>query len=146
MVVPFAIAGVLMVLAVGVHVFVGTRETLALRPTENRPTADVAVSTPSTRGELTRHWAQTMCVFQLVSVDLLLVTIAALLLAFTDVLPAKRDIGLFIAAYLGAWGVVWLGQLTAGPALAGWARIGSGRPGTRRAPPRGGMVRPAGGP
>ena len=36
MVVPFAIAGVLMVLAVGVHVFVGTRETLALRPTENR--------------------------------------------------------------------------------------------------------------
>lgn len=108
MVVPFAIAGVLMVLAVGAHVFVGTRETLALRPTENRPTADVAVSTPSTRGELTRHWAQAMCVFQLVSVDLLLVTIAALLLAFTDVLPAKRDIGLFIAAYLGAWGVVWL--------------------------------------
>lgn len=108
MVVPFAIAGVLMVLAVGAHVFVGTRETLALRPTENRPTADVAVSTPSTRGELTRHWAQAMCVFQLVSIDLLLVTIAALLLAFTDVLPAKRDIGLFIAAYLGAWGVVWL--------------------------------------
>ena len=28
-------------------------------------------------------------------------------------LPAKRDIGLFIAAYLGAWGVVWLVQLTA---------------------------------
>ena len=91
----------------------GTRETLALRPTENRPTADVAVSTPSTRGELTRHWAQAMCVFQLVSVDLLLVTIAALLLAFTDVLPAKRDIGLFIAAYLGTWGVVWLVQLAA---------------------------------
>ena len=113
MVVPFAIAGVLMALAVGAHVFVGTRETLALRPTENRPTADAAVSTPSTRGELTRHWAQTMCVFQLVSVDLLLVTIAALLLAFTDVLPAKRDIGLFIAAYLGAWGVVWLVQLAA---------------------------------
>ena len=108
MVVPFAIAGVLMALAVGAHVFVGTRETLALRPTENRPTADVAVSTPSTRGELTRHWAQAMCVFQLVSIDLLLVTIAALLLAFTDVLPAKRDIGLFIAAYLGTWGVVWL--------------------------------------
>ena len=97
MVVPFAIAGVLMALAVGAHVFVGTRETLALRPTENRPTADAAVSTPSTRGELTRHWAQAMCVFQLVSIDLLLVTIAALLLAFTDVLPAKRDIGLFIA-------------------------------------------------
>ena len=113
MVVPFAIAGVLMALAVGAHVFVGTRETLALRPTENRPTTDAAVSTPSTRGELTRHWAQAMCVFQLVSVDLLLVTIAALLLAFTDVLPAKRDIGLFIAAYLGAWGVVWLVQLAA---------------------------------
>ena len=48
-----------------------------------------------------------------VSVDLLLVTIAALLLAFTDVLPAKRDIGLFIAAYLGTWGVVWLVQLAA---------------------------------
>ena len=84
-----------------------------MRPTESRLTADAAVSTPSTRGELTRHWAQAMCVFQLVSVDLLLVTIAALLLAFTDVLPAKRDIGLFIAAYLGAWGVVWLVQLTA---------------------------------
>ncbi|MBF1653908.1 MAG: hypothetical protein HXO55_06450, partial [Rothia dentocariosa] len=69
--------------------------------------------TPSTRGELIRHWAQAMCVFQLVSVDLLLVTVAALLLAFTDVLPAKRDIGLFIAAYLGAWGVVWLVQLAA---------------------------------
>ena len=47
------------------------------------------------------------------SIDLLLITIVTFLLAFTDLLPAKREIGLFIAAYLGAWGLVWLVQLAA---------------------------------
>ncbi|WP_256619254.1 hypothetical protein [Rothia dentocariosa] len=71
------------------------------------------VRVPANHTELSRHWTQAMCAFQLVSIDLLLITIVTFLLAFTDLLPAKREIGLFIAAYLGAWGFVWLVQLAA---------------------------------
>lgn len=112
MVVPFLMTGVLMALALGAHLFVGTRETLSLHPTERSAAADTEHDA-ATRAELNRHWAQAMCAFQLVSIDLFVVTFAAFLLGFTDVLPAKREIGLFLAAYLGAWGVVWLVQLAA---------------------------------
>ena len=108
MIVPFVMAGVLMALAFGAHIFVGTRETLSHPAnTENM------VRVPANHTELSRHWTQAMCAFQLVSIDLLLITIVTFLLAFTDLLPAKREIGLFIAAYLGAWGFVWLVQLAA---------------------------------
>ena len=113
MVVPFVMAGVLMALAFGAHIFVGTRETLSLRPVAHSANTENTVSAPANHTELSRHWTQAMCVFQLVSIDLLLITIVTFLLAFTDLLPAKREIGLFIAAYLGAWGFVWLVQLAA---------------------------------
>ncbi|WP_281953426.1 hypothetical protein [Rothia dentocariosa] len=111
--VPFVIAGALMALAFGAHVFIGTRETLSLRPVAHPANTENMVSAPANHTELSRHWAQAMCAFQLVSIDLLLITIVTFLLAFTDLLPAKREIGLFIAAYLGAWGFVWLVQLAA---------------------------------
>ena len=113
MVVPFAMAGALIALALGAHIFVGTRETLSLRPVAHPANTENMVRVPANHTELSRHWAQAMCAFQLVSIDLLLITIVTFLLAFTDLLPAKREIGLFIAAYLGAWGFVWLVQLAA---------------------------------
>lgn len=96
--IPFLAAALLLTAAFFAHLIVGTRETLSLQ----------------TDGEKDRrNWMQALCVFQLVSVDLFLTAAAAYLLACTQMAGVRREIAYFIAAYLGAWGVVWLVQLKA---------------------------------
>ena len=57
-------------------------------------------------------WLQALGAFQLVTVDLLLLTVAGYLLAATEVFgAARRPVALFMATYLFAWTMAWLLQL-----------------------------------
>lgn len=94
---PQLAAALLLTLALLAHLFVGTRETRGLIPTE-----------PQCRP----HGLQALAVWQLVTVDLLLLTIAAYLLAVSEVFgSARRSVALFMAGYLATWTLAWLLQL-----------------------------------
>ena len=55
---------------------------------------------------------QAVCIFQLVSVDLLLLAATACLLAFTRIFDGMEAAAArFVAVYLGLWCTVWLIQL-----------------------------------
>lgn len=96
--IPALIVAGIMSLVVLAHVFGGTRETARIAP-------DAADS------NLTRHWVQAMCAFQMLSVDLLAVTLLLFWVAIWD-LGAAEDIVLkcLIALYC-LWAAVWIIQL-----------------------------------
>ena len=58
-----------------------------------------------------RHWAQLMCAFQLVTVDLLTLSVLLFLLAFTEAFVQKQIIGFLLSALYFLWGCAWLVQL-----------------------------------
>ena len=60
---------------------------------------------------LDRNWVQSMCAFQLVTVDLLTLSALLFFLAFTDVFVQKQLIGFALAALYFFWGCSWLAQL-----------------------------------
>lgn len=95
---PILAAAILLTLALFAHFCVGTRETAGLRPAEN---------------DSNKNHIQALCVFQLVSLDLLLLAVLCYLLALSDILPDKRSIAYAVAAYLVLWGIAWLAQLKA---------------------------------
>ena len=96
--IPFAAAALLLSVAFFAHLFVGTRETLSLKPDAENSTQ-----------QSTRNWMQAVCAFQLVSVDLLLLAATACLLAFTRVFDGMEAAAArFVAAYLGLWYAAWL--------------------------------------
>jgi len=95
-------------LAFFAHVFVGIRQSLC---------ADPAKLTDKNKTEkfetVELHWVQLMCAFQLVSVDLLALSVLLFLLAFTDVFIQKQLIGFSLSALYFLWGCSWLVQLFA---------------------------------
>lgn len=135
---PFLAVGLLMTLAALAHIIIGTRETLSLRPRPSDREASQAAHHEAHHGqdhsgamhhqqdhsgkarhqqppaeEAQRHWTQALCVFQLVSVDLILLTLTVWLLALTDILPARQELACLIATWLGLWCLAWLVQLAA---------------------------------
>ena len=60
-----------------------------------------------------RHWVQLMCAFQLVTVDLLAVSVLLFLVALTDVFAQKQLIGFSLSALYFLWGCSWVVQLFA---------------------------------
>lgn len=52
-----------------------------------------------------------MCAFQMLTIDLLVVTIALFTISLTDVLPFDNELTLFFSLMFFLWGVVWLAQL-----------------------------------
>ena len=60
-----------------------------------------------------RNWVQLMCAFQLVTVDLLAVSILLFVVALTDVLVQKQMIGFSLSALYFLWGCSWVVQLFA---------------------------------
>ena len=85
-------------LAVVAHVIGGTVEAASLSPKQE----DI---------KLTRNWKQSMCAFQMLSVDLLLVAIVLFFIVFTDVIPFEPQLILFLSLMFMLWGIVWLIQL-----------------------------------
>lgn len=101
-----AIAGFITLIAFFAHTFVGIREALSTAPaklTEKGNVVNFEV--------VERNWVQSICAFQMVTIDLLALSVLLFLLAFTDILGSKELLALGLAAFYLLWGIVWLLQL-----------------------------------
>lgn len=96
--IPVLIVAVIMAVAVVAHIFGGTRETVRIAP-------DPAAT------DLTRHWVQAMCAFQMLSVDLLAVSLLLFGVALWDLGPAEDLLIKGLIALFGLWGLVWFVQV-----------------------------------
>ena len=103
-----AIVGGLTSLALVAHVFGGIRQSLSVEPAKLADKEKLA-----NFEALDRNWVQSMCAFQLVTVDLLALSVLLFLLAFTDVFVQKQLIGFALAAFYFLWGCAWLVQIVA---------------------------------
>ena len=101
-----ATAGALTAIALFAHVFVGIRESLSVEPAKL-----VDPKAVPNYGSLDRNWVQSMCAFQLVTVDLLVLPFLLFILAFTDILVQKQLLGFGLAAFYFLWGCSWFIQL-----------------------------------
>ena len=101
-----AIVACVTALAFLAHVLVGVPQSLTAEPAKlaDKAKAD-GLEIPQ------RHWVQLMCAFQLVTVDLLALSVLLFLLAFTDVLVQKQMIGFSLSVLYFLWGCSWLLQL-----------------------------------
>lgn len=96
--IPVLIVACISLLALIAHTFIGTKESASISPDENNE-------------KLTQHWKQSMCAFQMLSVDLLLVTITLFIISLTDIISFEHELILFLSFVFFLWGVVWLAQL-----------------------------------
>lgn len=103
---PFAIAGVLTLMAFFAHALVGTKETLAIAPSRLKDKGGI-----SKIESIERNWIQASCVFQMVSVDLLVLSGLLFFMAFTDILGSEKIIGFALGTFYLTWGSAWLLQL-----------------------------------
>lgn len=101
-----AIVGCLTLLAFFAHIFGGIREALSTEPAKLTKTGSLA-----NFEVVERNWVQSMCAFQLVTVDLLVLSTLLFILAFTDIFIQKQLIGFSLAAFYFLWGCAWLIQL-----------------------------------
>lgn len=104
---PIAIVFALNTLAVVAHLIGGTRESLSIAPAQTAQSG----SHDAAFRKLRRNWVQAMCAFQMLSVDLMLMSIVLYLLAFTSVLTPARTFALAVVAVYFCWAVAWLIQL-----------------------------------
>ena len=101
-----ALVGGLTVLALFAHLFGGIRQSLSIEP------AKIADKEKLENHEiLDRNWVQSMCAFQLVTVDLLVLSVLLFILAFTDIFIQKQIVGFALSAFYFLWGCSWLAQL-----------------------------------
>ena len=96
--IPILIVAIVMALAVIAHLIGGSRETANLAP-------DPADRTKSA------NWVQAMCAFQMLSVDLAVVTGLLFTIALSDVLPSERFWTLGLSLLFLAWGIIWVVQM-----------------------------------
>ena len=96
--IPVLIVASIMAIAVVAHVFGGTRETARIAPDPSAP-------------NLTRHWVQAMGAFQMLSVDLLAVSLLLFGVALWDLGPAEDLIIKGLIVLFCLWGIVWFVQV-----------------------------------
>jgi len=101
-----AIAGGITALALLAHVFVGVRETLATAPEKIAEKARI-----QNFHTIERNWIQALCAFQLVTVDLFVLSALSFIVAFTDLIGPRKYVALGLAALYALWGTVWMFQL-----------------------------------
>jgi len=102
---PIVVAAAVVLLAFLAHAIFGNREALSTRPTAPR-FGDGEVATT-----IERNWVQSLCAFQLVTVDLFVLSALLFALATPDLLPARRELALIAAVFFALWGGVWVVQL-----------------------------------
>jgi len=103
---PIAIVATLTLLAFFLHISGGVYETLQIKPSR--------ILDDQKNSALTSHnriWTQSMCSFQMLGIDLLLMAIVLYLLAATDVIAHKQTIALICASVFLLWGIVWFLQM-----------------------------------
>ena len=96
--IPIFIVACVSLLAVLAHVFGGTKDNASIAPEKHDAL-------------LIRNWKQSMCAFQMLAVDLLLVTIVLFTIALTDIISFEYELTLFLSLVFFLWAVVWLIQL-----------------------------------
>lgn len=96
--IPILITACISLLAFIAHTFIGTKETATLLPSNEDE-------------KLIHHWKQSMCAFQMLSIDLLLVTIALFTISLTDLISFEYELTIFLSLVFLLWGLVWLVQL-----------------------------------
>lgn len=80
------------------HIFGGIKETAAIAPLPGNK-------------KLKTHWMQAMCAFQMLSVDLIIVSVALFVVAFADLEPHEGKYVLTLSFLFFLWGTVWVVQL-----------------------------------
>ena len=96
--IPLLIVASFSLFAVIAHIFWGTKETASISPNKS----DI---------QLTRCWKQAMCAFQMLSIDLIVVTILLFTILLTELIPFEYELTLFLSVLYFLWGVVWVIQL-----------------------------------
>ena len=104
--IPMLIAGILTSVALLAHILVGSKESLRVDPRRFAKGQEMSDSDTAVR-----NWAQTMCAFQMVTIDLFVLSGVLFALSTTDVVPSRRTIATGIAVLFALWGVIWLLQL-----------------------------------
>ncbi|WP_435101447.1 hypothetical protein [Arhodomonas sp. AD133] len=104
---PILIAAGIVFLAFMAHTVVGNREALSTRPSM---AGGAHGGDPTT---VERNWVQSLCAFQMVTVDLLALSLLLFALGATDAVPAEREVAVAVSVFLALWGGAWLVQLLA---------------------------------
>ena len=102
------IAGCITLLAFFAHTFVGTKESLSTSP---RKIADK--EKVNNYSVIEKNWIQSMCAFQMITIDLLVLSILLFVIAVTDVITFERVVALLLSGFFLLWGIAWLIQLVA---------------------------------
>lgn len=100
--VPILVAGAIVFVAFLAHSVVGNREAWHTRP------AGIGGKTAGTDATIERHWVQSFCAFQLVTVDLFVLSVVLGALGATDLVPAERTVAIALAGVFLLWGTAWL--------------------------------------
>ncbi len=103
--IPILIAAAIVFIAFVAHTIVGNREALS-----TRPSAPDGIATGSS-ATVDRNWVQSLCAFQMVTVDLFVLSMLLFGLGATELIPAKREVTLAASGFFALWGVAWLVQL-----------------------------------
>lgn len=104
--IPVLIAAIITFLAFIAHTFFGTKESLSISP---RKIADK--SNLDNFNVLERHWIQSMCAFQMITIDLLILSVMLFLISLTDLISFEKTLTLTLSVWVLLWGVAWLIQL-----------------------------------
>ena len=103
--IPILIAAAIVFMAFVAHAVVGNREALTTRPSV--PDDAVGGNFPTVE----RNWVQSLCAFQMVTVDLFVLSLLLFALGATELIPAKREVALAASVFFALWGVTWVIQL-----------------------------------
>lgn len=96
--IPVLIVASFTLLAVIAHVFGGTKDSASIIP-------------PKNNSILMRNWKQSMCAFQMLAVDLLLVCVLLFVISLSNLISFEYELTLFLSLLYLMWGIVWLLQL-----------------------------------
>lgn len=105
--IPIAIAASITLLAFFLHISGGAWESLQIKPSRVQSEHQSSLKI----GVYDKIWTQSMCAFQMLSIDLLLLSIVLYLLAATDLILQRKEIALVCAIVFLLWGAVWLIQM-----------------------------------
>ena len=105
--IPVLIVAIITVVAFLAHTFVGTRESLSVAPEKlgDKNTLD-------NFDVLEKNWIQSLCAFQMITVDLLLLTVLLFVIALTDYIPFERPLTMGLSVLYFLWGIAWFIQLS----------------------------------
>lgn len=102
---PIATAGGLTLIALIAHSVGAFRQVLLTAP------AKLTERSHENYEMIERNWVMAICAFQMVAIDLCVLTTVLFLLAFTQIIPHSRELALFLAFFFVLWGLAWFVQL-----------------------------------